>query len=67
VQRQDKSQMEVRTGMIMLRSAACHSTCIDCLSVTRYCFPVVELSPRSATSFVGGSASPELFELFPMM
>jgi len=43
--------MEVRTGMIMPRSAACHSTCIDCLSVTRNCFPVAELSPRSATDW----------------
>jgi len=43
--------MEVRTEMIMPRSAACHSTCKDCLSVTRYCFPVVDLSPRSATDW----------------
>ena len=28
---------------------------------------MVNLSPRSATSFVGGCASPELFDLFPMM
>jgi len=53
--------MEVRTEMIMFRSAACHSTCKDCLSVTRNCFPVIDLSPRSATDFVGGSAHPGLF------
>jgi len=43
--------MEVRTRMIMRCSAACHSTCKDCLSVTSYCFPVVELFARSATDW----------------
>ncbi len=59
--------MEVRTGMIKLRSATCHSTCKDSLSVTRYCFPVVGLFARSATSFVGGYAHPEPFSFFPLM